>query len=87
MRKNIYLMISFIFLLFLVFNFSFSVKAQQEEPNVILEESSQVYSYLYGGTTYTSNISIDDAFKNAMIDQYQQGLVTLENIEIDYGLY
>ena len=37
--------------------------------------------------TYTSNISLDDAWNKAMKSQYESGNLGLDDIGIEYGLY
>ena len=50
-------------------------------------ENENLYSYTYNGVTYYSEESEDDAWYQAMIDNYQNGILTEEQIEKEYALF
>ena len=45
------------------------------------------YTYEYNGRVYQSNLSEDDAFTKAMIDQVNQGNLTMEDVNIIYSSF
>ena len=46
-----------------------------------------IYTYKVGEMVFTSEKSEDDVWHKAMSWQYEQGFKTLEEIELEYGLY
>lgn len=46
-----------------------------------------IYTCTVGENVFTSEKSEDDAWRKAMIWQYEQGIKTLEELEFEYGLY
>lgn len=78
--KKIFKTIMFIFVFcnFIMLNNYFFVKAFENE---------NLYSYTYNGVTYYSEESEDDAWYQAMIDNYQNGILTEEQIENEYALF
>ena len=87
MKKVIFGIVVFIIGMVLIYGNGNNVKAYVNEENIVLENVNGLYSYTFCGVTYTSNISMDDAFKSAIVDQYNQGLKTIDEIELEYGLY
>lgn len=45
------------------------------------------YSYTYNGITYYSNESEDDAWYQAMLDNYEKGLIVEEEIQEEYAIF
>ncbi len=45
-----------------------------------------IYTYTYNGQVYESEISEEDAWSSAMLDQLQQGNITMQDIESDYSV-
>ena len=87
MKKLIILFISLFVIVLGVFNNSLTVYASDGESDIALVNNGQIFSYSVGGMTYTSNISLDDAWNKAMKSQYELGNMDLEDIEIEYGLH
>lgn len=55
--------------------------------SVNASENEYTYSYTYNGITYYSNESEDDAWYQAMLDNYEKGLITEEQIEEEYSTF
>lgn len=55
--------------------------------SVNASESEYTYSYIYNGITYYSTESEDDAWYQAMLDNYEKGLITEEQIEEEYSIF
>lgn len=87
MKKIFLLFICFLNIGSIVFGNSLNVYASDDESNITITSSDQFFSYSFAGMTYTSNISLDDAWNNAMKSQYELGNLGLNDIEIEYGLY
>ncbi len=87
MKKIFLLFICFLTIGSIVFGNSLNVYASDDESNITITSSDQFFSYSFAGMTYTSNISLDDAWNNAMKSQYELGNLGLNDIEIEYGLY
>lgn len=87
MKKIFLLFICFLTIGSIVFGNSLNVYASDDESNITITSSDQFFSYSFAGITYTSNISLDDAWNNAMKSQYELGNLGLNDIEIEYGLY
>ena len=87
MKKIFLLFICFLTIGSIVFGNSLNVYASDYESNITITSSDQFFSYSFAGMTYTSNISLDDAWNNAMKSQYELGNLGLNDIEIEYGLY
>ena len=87
MKKIFLLFICFLTIGSIVFGNSLNLYASDYESNITITSSDQFFSYSFAGMTYTSNISLDDAWNNAMKSQYELGNLGLNDIEIEYGLY
>ena len=70
-----------------VFSNSMIVYASEEESNITTASTDQIFSYSFAGMTYTSNISLDDAWNKAMKAQYELNNMDMNDIGIEYGLY
>ena len=87
MKKIFLLLICLLTIGAVAFSNSLIVYASDDETDIALASTDQFFSYSVGGMTYTSNISLDDAWNKAMKSQYELGNLGLDDIEIEYGLY
>lgn len=74
-KSYIFLVVSFIMFLL---NTNPLIKAEDSE-------TTYEYSYTYNNVTYYSNESEDDAWYKAMLDNFEKGLLTEEQIENEYA--
>ena len=79
MKKIFLLLICLLTIGSVVFSNSMIVYASEEESNITTASTDQIFSYSFAGMTYTSNISLDDAWNKAMKAQYE-----LNNIDKDF---
>ena len=87
MKKIFLLLICLLTIGSVVFSNSLIVYASDDESNITIASTDQFFSYSFAGMTYTSNISLDDAWNKAMKSQYELGNLGLDDIGIEYGLY
>lgn len=87
MKKIFLLLICLLTIGAVAFSNSLIVYASDDETDIALASTDQFFSYSFAGMTYTSNISLDDAWNKAMKSQYELGNLGLDDIEIEYGLY
>lgn len=87
MKKIFLLLIYLLTIGSFVFSNYLIVYASNDEIDSDLASTEPFYSYSYAGMTYTSNVSLDDAWDKAMKSQYKLENLSLDDIEIEYGLY
>lgn len=54
---------------------------------VSASEEEYAYSYTYNGINYYSNESVDDAWYQAMQDNFEKGLITEDQIKEEYAIF
>ncbi|MBR2138089.1 MAG: hypothetical protein IKC22_02240 [Bacilli bacterium] len=78
--KNLFKFIVMVFVMF-------TCIAMSESLFVSATEGEYEFSYTYNGQTYYSNESVDDAWYQAMLYNYEQGILTEEDIEEEYAIF
>lgn len=71
MKKIFLLLICLLTIGVVAFSNSLIVYASDDETDIALASNNRLFSYSVGGMTYTSNVSLDDAWNKAMKSQYE----------------